>query len=175
MVVIACGTISSNIYSKIKDKYGMTLIDVLTPTIKYITDNKLTDIGVLGTPMTIQSGYFSEIAKSEVACPLLVPLIENGKKDTKECEEIVIDYLKRLHNPKNIILGCTHYPILSDIIKKHSKAKLINMGKCVSQYLNLTNIGIPKVTLYFSKIDETLKDNVYSILKQNYEIQEKII
>ena len=67
MVVIACGTISSNIYSKIKDKYGLMLIDVLTPTIKYISDNKLTDIGVLGTPMTIQSGSFSEVAKSEVA------------------------------------------------------------------------------------------------------------
>ena len=175
LVIIACGTISSNIYSKIKDKYGIKIYDVLLPTIKYIKDNKLKNIGVLATSMTIKSAFFKNYVDYEVACPKLVPLIENGKINTPECEKAVKDYLTDLKKCDHIILGCTHYPLLSKIIKKYSNANLINMGKCVSANLKISNDGNAKVTLYFSLVNDKLKINVNNILEKNYPVIEKVL
>jgi len=79
IIVIACGTISSNLYNEIKEKYSIPIIDVLTPTFKFIIDNNLEGVGVFATQMTINSGAFDKVSNRTIACPLFVPLIEKGK------------------------------------------------------------------------------------------------
>lgn len=175
IIVIACGTISSNLYKQIKNNYEIPVIDVLTPTLKYVKDENLENIGVFATPMTIKSGFFNEVAQKSVSCPLFVPLIEERKINTKECDNAVIEYLEELRGCKNIILGCTHYPILKEVISKYSSANLIDMGYCVSKYINISNEGKQKVTLYFSKLSEELINNISNILDVKYNIKEKIV
>ena len=168
LIIIACGTISSNIYDKIKAE---NIYDILTPTLRYINDNNLKNVGVLATSMTIKSNVFKNY--KQVACPLFVPLIENGK--IYDQEDVVQDYLTELGSVDNIVLGCTHYPMLKDIIKKYSKANIIDMGTCLTKYLNLQNNGTKKVTLYFSLIDDNLLKNINLIFKEKYDIISKIV
>lgn len=173
IIVIACGTISSNLYNEIKNQYNIPIIDVLTPTFEYIKDKKLNSIGVFATDMTIKSGAFDKISDKSVACPLFVPLIENGKIDSKECVEAIQNYLKGLKGVNYIILGCTHYPLLSKIIIKYSDAKLINMGDCVCEYLDIKSNGSLKVNLYFSLLSDKLLNNISNMLDVSYEIKEQ--
>ena len=175
IIVIACGTISSNLYKEIKEKYSIPIIDVLTPTVKYIKENNLNNVGVFATPMTIKSGALNSVVNNSISCPLFVPLIESGKINTKECDEAVIDYLKRLGDCEYIILGCTHYPVLEKVINKHSNSKLINMGQCVSNYINISNEGKLKVTLYFSLLSDELLKNISTIIKTPYEIKQQVL
>ena len=175
IIVIACGTISSNLYDKIKDKYGVKIIDVLMPTIKFIKENNLESVGILGTPMTIKSKAFDKYALNSVSCPLFVPLIESGKVNSKECEDAVKGYLRELGDCDNIILGCTHYPLLIPVLTKYTKANLIDMGMCVSRCLDIQSGKEQKVTLYFSKVNDILKNNVKNIIGDKYEIKEKVL
>ena len=123
--------------------------------------------------MTIKSGAFDSVVSSFVSCLLFVPLIEDGKINSNECDEAVIGYLKELGNCEYIILGCTHYPLLSEVISKYSDSKLIDMGKCVSKYINIGNEGRLSVTLYFSLLSDKLLENVSNIIDVSYEIKEK--
>ena len=100
-------------------------------------------IGIIGTTATIKSGsYKRELLKInpnlqifEQDCPLFVPLVENGfiEKDNKATLIIAEKYLAGLRNKKidTLILGCTHYPIISDIISKviGPEVKLIDSGR----------------------------------------------
>ena len=173
LIIIACGTVSSNLYDEIKDKYGIFIIDVLNPTAAYIKKNNLTNIGVLATPMTIKSKAFSkkiDMPVKAISCPLFVPLIENGNVHSKECEEAVKTYLNNLGQCDNIILGCTHYPVLKEIILKHTEANLIDMGKCVCDYIDIKSEEGKEVSLYFSLLSKTLVKNVSMIMEDDYEI-----
>lgn len=162
LIIIACGTISSNIYNEIKDKYGVKIIDVINPTIEYIKKNNLTKVGVLGTYMTITSKIFENSLPDvkQVACPKFVPAIENGEP----VDTFAKEYLEELKTCENIVLGCTHYPIIVDTLKKYKNVNFINMGKCISESICIENKQDLKVDLYFSKIDENLEKNVKKII-----------
>lgn len=162
LIIIACGTISSNIYDEIKDNYSVKLIDVLNPTINYIKQNNLTNVGVLGTYMTIKSKAFENNIKNvkSVACPKFVPAIENGYP----IKEAANEYLKQLDGCTNIVLGCTHYPIIIKELKQYTNANFINMGKCVAESIIVNGNNDLKVELHFSLVNEKLKNNVKSII-----------
>lgn len=170
IIVIACGTVSSNLYNEIKDSVNIPVVDVLLPTIKYIRDNNFNNVGIFATPMTIESGAFNEVVSKSLSCPLFVPLIENGEIETGGCDEVVLKYLNDLGKCDYIILGCTHYPLLSKVISKYTDAELIDMGKCVSRYINITNDGKQKVSLYFSLVSDSLLKNVSEIIDVPYEL-----
>ena len=109
-------------------------------------------IGVIGTRATINNkAYAHELKKLnpkvkvyEKACPLFVPLAEEGWLDHKVTELVAKEYLGELHKKKidSLILGCTHYPILHDVIQKvvGKNVKLIDSGtpaaRLVEDYLN---------------------------------------
>lgn len=80
-IIIACGTISSNISNLLKQKYTVDIIDIISPTINYLKNNKYNNIGVLATKMTVNSKIFSTKLHNkkviEVECPKLVPAIES--------------------------------------------------------------------------------------------------
>ena len=160
MCVIACGTISSNAYSELKEKYNIKIVDIITPIIRYIKENNIDNVGVFATEATINSHIFKKLLPDikvyEEACPEFVPLIEGNKILSKEMEESIAKHLKNIPC-NNIILGCTHYPIIEELID----AETINMGKNIYLY---SDTGNSSCKYYFSYKDEILEKNVYNIV-----------
>lgn len=137
MIVIACGTASAQAYEELSKKYDIPIKNIITPTAKKISDS---NIGVIATKGTIKSkAWENEIFKyhpnanvTSLACPLFVPIVEEGFSDTKLAELAVKKYISKLKdkNIDSLILGCTHYPILAKIIQKEigNDVKLVNAG-----------------------------------------------
>ncbi len=127
MIVIACGTASSIALETAKGRFSEPIIGVVKPAAAAaVAATKTGSIGVLGTPGTINSGKYLDELKSlnpktlvtSVACPMFVPLVENGYADHKATYLIAEEYLKPLKsaNVDTVILGCTHYPLLKKVI-----------------------------------------------------------
>ena len=140
-VVAACGTASAVALNSLKLEFPIPLIGVLEPTCKRAVDeSKNGRIAVLGTPGTINSGaygrllrqYRKDVAVFEKACPMFVPLVENGYIDSPATYIIAEEYLKPLISDgiDTIILGCTHYPLLHKVISDilGDKIAIINSG-----------------------------------------------
>jgi len=164
LIIIACGTISSNVSNYLKQKYDIKIIDIITPVLKYINSSNYDNIGVIATQATINSKIFTKnINKNikEVACPKFVPLIENN--NLNELEKYFDEYLIDLKESDLIVLGCTHFPIIKNRIKKYlnKNTKLLDMAECID---NISNEGIKKVDLYFSKLDDNILNNINNIM-----------
>lgn len=180
IILIACGTISSNIYEDIKDKYSIKVYDVIGPTIKYVNSQNYNNVGVIGTKKTIESEIFKNNINSNtisVACPKFVDIIENKKFD--EIDEYLDVYLNIFKENKidSLILGCTHYPYLSDNIQKYLgyDYKTINMGEILLNSIDMKDSDKSNVSLYFSKINESISKNVKKILESDYKIELKVL
>lgn len=171
IIIIACGTVSSTVYEDLKQKYNVSIYDIITPTINYINNSKYEKVGLIATQATVGSHKFKErITKNlyEQACPLFVPFIEGDK--TIDIDNTISEYLKEIKDYDAIILGCTHYPLLVDRIKNITNAELINMGSVISEYLNIES-SVSKTNLYFSKFDNNLIEKVNNIIDFEYEIE----
>jgi len=126
-VIVACGTVSSNVIHDLRSEFSIPVIDVVNPGVDAcLRLPNLQRVGVIATEATIRSGVFPKLLKKsniEVetkACPLFVPLIEEGLAEhpISRCvaEAYFSDWQK---NPINaLILGCTHYPLLAKAIQK---------------------------------------------------------
>jgi len=129
LIVVACNTASSVALEEIKESVTVPVIGVIEPGARAALRESATKrIGVIGTSATVSAGKYEAVLKSldssvEVfsrACPLFVPLVEEGWIDTPVTEEVAAIYLKPLmgKNIASLILGCTHYPIIKATIKK---------------------------------------------------------
>ena len=163
MIVIACGTISSNLSEYLKEKYNVKIIDIISPVINYLNKSDYEKIGVIATQATVNSKIFSNnINKNvkEIACPMFVPLIENNKHE--DLKPYIDAYLNNLKDRDLIVLGCTHYPLICEEIIEYLNIKLLDMSECIT---DITNIGVSKIELYFSKLDDKINENINKILK----------
>jgi glutamate racemase len=126
-IVVACGTVSSVALSFLREKFSLPIIGVVDATAKAaaaVTVNK--KVGILGTSGTIASGAYERKLKEldekietvPRECPLFVPLVENGHINCIETYHIACNYLQPLKDKEvdTIILGCTHYPLLKEVI-----------------------------------------------------------
>jgi len=166
MIVIACGTVSSNLSDYLKEKYSVKIVDIISPVINYLNNSEYEKIGVIATNATINSKVFSKSLNKdikEVACPMFVPIIESN--NLSELENSFNTYLNDLKDRDIVVLGCTHYPIIKDEISDYlgNNIKLLDMAECIS---DITNVGKASIELYFSKIDDKLINNVNSILEK---------
>lgn len=171
LVIIACGTVSSNVYNELKDKYNIPIYDIITPVINYINDSDFKSVGLIATQATISSNKFKDGINKQFygqACPLLVPYIEGDK--SIDINSKLNEYLSNIKNYDAIILGCTHYPLLENEIKKITDSKLINMGTTLCDSLDIID-SIESVTLYFSKYDNNLIEKVNNIIDFEYKIE----
>lgn len=156
-IIIACNTVSSNCYEELKQQFpDIPIIEVLYSGVKSsIATTKNNKIGVIGTEGTIRSNKYEEeikkiIPHAEVfskACPLFVPLAEEGFTDNQVTIDIAKIYLEELNNKIDcLILGCTHYPLLKDSIKKalEGDIKIVNpaleTAKKMQRYLEKNNM-----------------------------------
>lgn len=128
-IIVACHTSSSLAGDYLKEKFkGVPIIDMITPAARDIVRSNFKKIGVIGTPGTIKSGAWEKalvqanprIKIYSKACPLFVPLTEEGLVNGRVAEEIATGYLKIFmgRNIEALVLACTHYPILKGAIKK---------------------------------------------------------
>lgn len=140
-IIIACGTASSAALPLIQEEWDVPIAGVLEPTCNAAAHaTKNGRIGVLGTQGTIRSGKYEETIKKinpklqvlNQACPMFVPLVENGYLDSEATELIGKEYLLPLKEAgvDTLVLGCTHYPLLAPVISRimGENVTLINAG-----------------------------------------------
>lgn len=164
LIIIACGTVSSNCLNELKELYNIPIISIINPTIDYLNNNNYKNIGIIATNATINSHIFKNNLNNnvyEIATPKLVPLIESN--NLGNIDKILHEYLDNYINKIDIlVLGCTHYPIIKENIKKIlGNTRILDM----SELINIDNHGnsdIPQI--YFSKIDNNVIINTKNIL-----------
>ena len=139
LVVVACATLSSNVYQKLENSFDIHMVNVIEPGIRACADAKPKNLGVIATKMTIASGMFTRRLKElspgtavyERACPLFATMTEEGWANSEAARIMAGLYLDGW-NEKTIdalVLGCTHYPLLIGHIKKIlGNVNIINMA-----------------------------------------------
>ena len=154
-VLAACGTVSAIALERIKDSCPVPLFGIIESAANAAAGKtKNGKIGVMGTGATVKSGVFekklSELGDYEVyktACPLLVPIVENNLIETEIAYHAIRHYMDSLVRTgvDTVILGCTHFPLLSERIGKiYPTLTLINSGAeaagSLAEYLKRENM-----------------------------------
>lgn len=126
MLVVACNTASAHAIPDLKDEFHIPVIGVVDAGARAAVETGGSRIGVIGTPSTIKSRAYEEAIKAfnpEVtiftqACPLFVPLVEEGWYDDEVTTLVAERYLRGLIDAgvETLLLGCTHYPLLKDTL-----------------------------------------------------------
>lgn len=147
MIIIACGTASSAALPWIGDEVDTKIMGVVAPAAKAaVMQSKTKKIGVLGTAATVRYGKYVDEIKNicpdaevfQKACPMFVPLVENGYANSEVTKTIAQEYLQELKgkNIDTLILGCTHYPLLKSVIRDvmGEDVSLIDSGMAAADY-----------------------------------------
>ncbi len=142
IVIVACNTASSLSLDELKKRFSFPIIGVIDPGAKQAMQaTKNGRIGIIGTKATIGSGSYEASLKRldksvkvfSEACPLFVPFVEEGWLDGEVVSKVAETYLEPLKNFKidTLILGCTHYPLLTRIIRKTmgDSVRLVNSAE----------------------------------------------
>ncbi|MBN2570659.1 MAG: glutamate racemase [Ignavibacteriales bacterium] len=157
LIVVACNTASSIALSALQNNFDIPIIGMIEAgSRRALEKTRSGKIGIIGTSATINSkAYSKEILKIdnkikvfEKACPLFVPLTEEGWLDHKATYLIAEEYLKELRelNIDTLVLGCTHYPVLIRVVKEiiGNDVELIDSGSAASyvveKYLQEKNL-----------------------------------
>jgi glutamate racemase len=129
IIIMACNTASSVAFETVAEKFNCPLFEVISPAVKLaVRKSEKKRIGVIGTRATVNSGAYEKKIKEispgakvySTPCPLLVPIVEEGWLKRPETKMIVKKYLHplKIKQIDTLILGCTHYPLLTNIIQK---------------------------------------------------------
>ncbi len=188
MIIAACGTVSSAVGQAKDFGGGVPFTGVVIPAVQAAcAATRSGRIGVIGTAATIRSGAYGKairtIRQDAViignACPLFVPLVENGitDKDDIVVKTMVSRYLEPIkrENVDTLILGCTHYPLLRDAIAEYmgEGVKLISSGAEAAKYtmnmLAMNNMLSSRsenghVTFFTSDSKELFESNAHAFI-----------
>ena len=148
LLVVACNTASALALPKIREKIDVSVVGVIGPggrkAVELTSDKPQPRIGVIATEATVASNaYFDAIRRAsgtaevfQAGCPLFVPLAEENWLDEPETASIAAKYLAEMNKfrPDALVLGCTHYPILRDVIQQTigSDVKLVDSGEATA-------------------------------------------
>jgi glutamate racemase len=187
LVILACNTASAKALRTIQQKDllngydSQRVLGVIRPTAEVIGNYTQTnEIGVLGTKGTVQSDsyaieikkFFPDIKVYQQACPLWVPLIENGEYDKPGSDYFIKLYLDQILSQSNkidtLLLACTHYPLLQNKIRAYLPAniKVVAQGDIVADSLadylkrhteieqNITKSGMRKFYTTTDDVDD---------------------
>ncbi len=161
LVVIACNSASAVALGRLEQTLSVPVIGVIKPGAQAaVAATRSQHVGVIGTRATIKSGAYErelralnpDINVTARACPLLVPLIEEGWLDDGLTDHVIARYLGPLtqEGVDTLVLGCTHYPLLADAIARFlaGKAKLVDSAhtcaKAVEQLLDRHSLRAPR-------------------------------
>ena len=162
LLVIACNTSSACVYGPATDALSFPVVEVIRPgsaAAARATRNK--KVGIIGTTATIASRVYENVFKEidpsiEVftrACPLFVPLVEEGPRwwEHESARIIAMEYLGKLSETgiDSLLLGCTHYPLLSKVISEAAGGgiELISSARAVAAKVleTLERLGMQRV------------------------------
>ena len=180
MLVVACNTASALALPKIREKIGLDVVGVIGPggrkAVEVTKDIPGAKVGVIATEATVASRAYLETIKRvsdvvkvfQAGCPLFVPLAEEGWTHEAETVSIAAKYLTdmKIFAPHALVLGCTHYPILREVIQQTIGAdvKLIDSGEAtadeVAQLLRDRNLENPNAHVGTRKLCDDL-DHFY--------------
>lgn len=149
LLVVACNTASALALPRIRERLGLDVVGVIGPGGRKAVVETATQssprIAVIATEATVSSNaYVAAIRRAsgtadvfQQACPLFVPLAEEGWINEDETVSIAEKYLHavREFGPQSLVLGCTHYPILRDVIQRTvgENVKLIDSGEATAE------------------------------------------
>lgn len=158
LIVIACGTATSQALEEVKKMFNIPIIGIIEPTVEYLKQKEFKNIGVVATAGTIRSGGWKKAIKEKIkdaviqdkACPLLAPMAEEGWTENEIARLSVHEYMRDIKNVDALVLGCTHYPLFKKafIDEVNKRAEVINTGEMVS---NAVKKYIEKHNLEHSK------------------------
>jgi glutamate racemase len=173
LIIIACNTASSVATERLRQEFAVPIIEVISPAVHLAL--QMTEkgrIGVIGTRATIRSGAYESLILQNhpdyrvfsTACPLLVPLVEEGWMQKRETKMILRRYLYPLRHQQidTLVLGCTHYPLLKHLIQPRigKQVTLIDSSVAVALYLKDYLRENPLVTPI---VDHDPKNNQYFV------------
>ena len=133
-VVMACNTTSANVYDEYKNSYDYIIYPIIQTCAKVISSLSVKKIGVFATSATIASGaykreinkYNKDVEVFEMSCPGWVQIVEESKQFDEKNIKLVKSNLDKMlkFSPDKIILGCTHYPFLLEILSKFAPREI---------------------------------------------------
>jgi glutamate racemase len=152
-LVVACNTVSSVALPLLTKKFPVPVIGVIEPGARAaLAASRNRHIGVIGTRATIRSGAYEKALRAaddnvrvtSQACPLLVPLIEEGLLNDDLTDRMILRYLEPLiaDDIDTLVLGCTHYPLLTGAIARVLKRQIMvvdsaqNCARAVEEMLD---------------------------------------
>ena len=150
-IMVACNT-ADTVRHQIMEEFSVPIAGVLEPSARCAARTTRNGrIGLIGTPATIRSGVYERLIHAEnpraqvraVACPLFVSLVENGRVNPGDIviETVTREYLTPLRDwgCDTLVLGCTHYPLLSEVIGRFmgEGTRLVNSGAEAARALAL--------------------------------------
>lgn len=149
MLVVACNTASALALPKIRESIGLEVVGVIGPggrkAVELTKELANARIGVIATEATVASNAYLEAIRRasdaaevyQAGCPLFVPLAEENWTTEPETYSIAAKYLAKMNEfkPDALVLGCTHYPILRDVIQQTvgENVKLVDSGEATAE------------------------------------------
>ncbi|MEA4816281.1 MAG: glutamate racemase [Lachnospiraceae bacterium] len=168
-IVVACNTVSSNSLDDLKKEFDVPVFGVvMAGAIDAVNSTKNNKIGIIGTAATVRSHAYEKLVLSlnpdisvyQKACPLFVPLVEEGWTDNEIVYLIVKNYLEDFLKTgvDSIVLGCTHYPLLKKCIGETVGKDILLLDPAASAVL--------QVKEYLKKSgslngDKTVKEHIF--------------
>jgi glutamate racemase len=174
LLIIACNTMAAVAYQAIRDLSPVPVLEVIEASAKMAVDRtRSKSIGVIGTPATINSNAYAraihlldrDAKVFSQACPLFVPLVEEGWFDHPATKLVAEEYLKPVmaEHVDTLVLGCTHYPLLKPLFQDITggQVRLIDSAEAMAdivagliQQKNLGNTGrrLPEYLFYVSDV-----------------------
>ena len=179
MLVIACNTATAVVLEEVRAQLDIPVVGVICPgASSALKATKKEHVAVIGTTGTIASGAYSKalsainsnVQVESLACPPFVPLVEQGIFSGEEAKRVVSHTLQPLSrkNFDTLILGCTHYPLLTPLIKEWagSDIALISSGEETAREVSgllyhaetaYTDERIPRHTFFTTGEEELFK------------------
>ncbi len=194
IIIIACNSAASVATDLLQEEFDVPIFEVISPAIKQaVAQTSGNRIGVIGTRATIKSNvYESKIrarsSKAKVfskACPLLVPLVEEGWLDKRETKMILRRYLHPLKHKgvDTLVLGCTHYPLLKDLLSPRIGKRVavidssIAVAAALQDYLQANQdldkaLAVDGTSLYYvSDVTDAARDTARRIFGRDIDLK----
>ena len=181
ILVVACNTVSSYALDEMRKIAPFKVVGVIEPGVLSITNQnppKDSDILVIGTKATVSSGIYKKMLEqkgytkiNQIETGLFVPLVEDGVLEGDVMNAMLKHYFKDVKEPDFIILGCTHFPLMSKAIRGFfPNTKQVHSGEAIVDYLNadfeITKAKEPtKIGLFASSSPDRLKARAAEWLK----------
>lgn len=191
LIIIACGTATSQALETLQKEYSIPIIGIIEPTAQFIAqDETIKKVGIMATVGTIRSKCWEKtllklnpnLHIESKDCPMLAPMAEEGWTNNEIAKLAIHEYVKDFNKVDAMILGCTHYPLYTNILEEElPNTKIINTGTVIANKLKLTlnenlkndsnNVG--KSEFYLSDTECNFVEVAKKLLEtENIEIKE---